>query len=179
MRIAAAIGALFLLTVSGCAQTVDRDSATRENASGSAEENGTRQQSGDLAPEPPAEEGAPIESSTDTSVPADPGGSKQPFVGQAKSSIPVISILSSGRLEIVDGCLTVALDQGRRAVAILPVGAKLERSGGELTAVSIGGRRIPLNQDEAIPGGGSEVSPEQLVEPIPASCPKTPFVLGG
>lgn len=104
-----------------------------------------------------------------------------PFVAQVKTPIVVLGLLSAGRLEIVDQCLTVILKLGGdRGTAVLPKGAKIERAGGEIIAVKLAsGRRIPLNKDAGIPGGGATVEAGNLVAPIPARCPRVPFVIGG
>ncbi|HVR97792.1 MAG TPA: hypothetical protein VMW27_14335 [Thermoanaerobaculia bacterium] len=102
-----------------------------------------------------------------------------PFIAETKTAIPVIDLLSPGRLEVVDGCLTVIVKGSERATAVFPPGVKPELKGNDLAAVSFEGRRIPLNQETPIPGGAIRLSSADLVKPIPSYCPKTLFGLGG
>jgi hypothetical protein len=118
------------------------------------------------------------DSSSDHSAAGDPGSSTSlPFIAEAKSPFLVIDLLSPGRLEIVDGCLTVNVRGHERATAVFPPGVKPELKGNEVVAVSFGGRTIPLDQEVPIPGGFVRLSSADLVKPIPSNCPKALFGL--
>lgn len=107
------------------------------------------------------------------------GASSLPFIAEARSRFTVINLLSSGRLEVIDGCLTVKLREEEPATAVFPPGAKPEIKGNDLVAVSFEGQRIPVGQDTRIPGGGVRLESGDLVKPVPSHCPKTLFGLGG
>jgi hypothetical protein len=107
-----------------------------------------------------------------------PASSSSLFVGETRSLVPVINLLSSGRLEIVDNCLTV-LVRGARTTAVFPPGVRLERRNGAPVAVLFQGERLPIGEDTRIPGGGLRASETPLVKPLPANCPKSLFGVGG
>jgi hypothetical protein len=100
------------------------------------------------------------------------------FIAQTRKAVPVINVLSSGRLEVVDNCLTVLIG-GERATAVFPPGVRMERRGGAPSAVVFEGRRLPIGEDTRIPGGGLRASEIPLAAPVPANCPKKLFGLGG
>lgn len=116
-------------------------------------------------------------------VPASPapapasGAAAAPFVATAKKPIVVISRLSPGRLEIVDGCVT-ALHDGRRYTAVFPPGARLVRDVGTWSAVRYQGRSLAIGRDVGLPGGGARVAQSNLTRPLPARCPSEVFVIG-
>lgn len=166
------LGAL-LVTSLGCAQIVDDN-----NKRGDSAPVGTPGAPGP-APQPT---GTPSsdESRPSSSMPAgEPASSHLPFLAESKSSIEVINVTSPGRLEVNDGCLTVAVKGKERATAVFPPGVKPELRGNDLVAVSFEGRRIPVGEDTLIPGGGVRLSSADLVKPIPSYCPKLLFGLGG
>jgi hypothetical protein len=107
------------------------------------------------------------------------GSTSLPFIAETKSPVPVLNILSPGRLEVVNGCLTVLLKESERATAVFPPGVKPELKGNDVVAVSFQGRTIPLDEEAPIPGGAIRLSSAELVKPIPSYCPKTLFGLGG
>lgn len=109
----------------------------------------------------------------------EPSDSAQPFIAEARAVFPVIDRLSPGRLEVVNGCLTVAVRGGERATAVFPPEVEPQWKGEALTAVAFEGRTIPLDQETSIPGGVILLSTADLVKPAPTNCPKTLFGLGG
>ena len=111
--------------------------------------------------------------------PASPlGVAAAPFLATLKRPVAVISMLSAGRLEIVDGCVT-ALHRGRSHTAIFPPGARLVRDGGTWTEVRYEGRSLAIGREVGLPGGGARVASSNLARPIPARCPREVFVIGG
>ena len=167
------IGALLLVTFSACAPNADNrqdQGATAEVATSQAEpvaDHGATMSS-------PAAETSPSQASPSQ---ASPGSA--PFIGESRSRFAVIDLLSPGRLEVVDGCLTVNVQGKPRATAVFPSGVKPEFQGNNLVAVSFEGRRLPIGQDASIPGGLIDPSSVELVKPVPTYCPKTLFGLGG
>jgi hypothetical protein len=110
----------------------------------------------------------------------EPGGSTSvPFIAESKTVIQVINKLSPGRLEVVDGCLTVTVRGHERATAVFSPGVKPQLRGKDVVAITFEGRTIPLDQEAPIPGGVIRLSSADLVKPIPSYCPKTLFGLGG
>lgn len=118
-------------------------------------------------------------STPDPAPAAGQGAATALFIAETKTPTPVIDVLNPGRLQVVEGCLTVTLDGRERATAVFPPGVKPELRENKLVAVSFEGRRIPVDQQTAIPGGVIDSSSVALVKPIPPSCPKTLFGLGG
>jgi predicted alpha/beta superfamily hydrolase len=110
--------------------------------------------------------------------PRPPGIAPAPFLVTVKRPVAVISLLSAGRLEIVDGCVTASL-RGRRYTAVFPPGSRLVRDGGSWSAVRYEGRSLAIGSDVGLPGGGARVAGGNLARPIPARCPKGLFVIGG
>lgn len=125
---------------------------------------------GEAAQKPAQDRGTPGEQN---------GAGSPPFIAETRSLVAVIDVMSPGRLEVVDGCLTVNIRGSEPATAVFPPGVKPEMKGNDVVAVSFEGRRIPLGQDTRIPGGGIRLEPGDLVKPIPSNCPKTLFGLGG
>jgi len=101
------------------------------------------------------------------------------YIARAKSAVNVLGLLSPGRLEIVNGCLTVLVREGERSTPVFPPGVSTIRSGRDISAIRYGSRVIRLNAQVAIPGGGAAISPSDLVAPVPVSCPQTLFAVGG
>lgn len=165
---------ILLVMSSGCAPNADNHQRSEEPPQANA---------GTAAQSPALDQSTPV--SRDSHVvpsPSDrePGGSASvPFIAETKAPIPVIDLLSPGRLEVVDGCLTVIIQGSERATAVFPPGVKPELRGNNMVAVSFEGRRIPLDQEAPIPGGGIRLTSAELVRPIPSYCPKTLFGLGG
>jgi hypothetical protein len=161
------IGAL-LAVLSGCTRIADnsqrRGETPQASASGQAAQSSTSTQKPPVDSRPAGEQG---------------GSASAPFIAETKAAIPVINIASPGRLEVIDGCLTVTIRGGERATAVFPPGVKPELKGNDVVAVSFEGRRIPLDQETPIPGGSIRLSSADLVKPIPSYCPKTLFGLGG
>lgn len=99
------------------------------------------------------------------------------YVARTAGPSPLIDHLSPGRLEIVNGCLT-ALVRGARFTAVFPADARLEIGEGGAAAILFEGRKLPIDESIAIPGGPMTARVE-LVAPSPASCPRSYFGLGG
>jgi hypothetical protein len=149
------IGTLLLVAFFGCAPNADnrQDQGTAQATTpdGSADAAST-------GGETVADHGATMSSpSSEVSPPRESPGS-EPFIAEAKSPFVVIDLLSPGRLEVVDGCLTVTVRGRERATAVFPPGVKPEFKGNDLVAVSFDGRTIPLDQDAPIPGGFVQLS---------------------
>lgn len=180
------IGALLVMS-SGCTPIADNNQKHGETPQESAAGEATQTQSStrnQTSPAPDSGRAMTNPSSQDSSSghvsTGEQGGSPSvPFIAETKAAIPVINILSPGRLEVVNGCLTVTIRGGERATAVFPPGVKPELKGNDVVAVSFEGRRIPLNQETPIPGGAIRLSSADLLKPIPADCPKTLFGLGG
>jgi len=107
------------------------------------------------------------------------GQAALPFIAETRTAAPAIDLLSPGRLEVRDGCLTVAFEGGQPGVAVFPPGVKPELKDGRLAAVTFEGRRIPVGEETVIPGGGLSVGPDQLARPLPENCPAVLFGVGG
>lgn len=122
-----------------------------------------------------AEPAAPVESGAPAPAPDD---GPRPYIAELRQNVPVINLLSRGRLEVVDDCLTV-LVIGGRATAVLPPGVRRVMSGRRLVAVEYEGRRIPVGPMTAIPGGGVTPDEISLKRPLPARCPAALWGLGG
>ena len=118
---------------------------------------------------PPATAARPVTRATA------PGGV---YIARTPAPVVVINLLSPGRLEVVDGCLTVVV-RGDRATAVFSPDARLRMRDGVPSAVVSEGRTIPIGEDTAIPGGGLSPTETRLVETPPASCPRLLFGLGG
>jgi uncharacterized Zn-binding protein involved in type VI secretion len=157
----------------GCADN-RRDHGDTTQAAASAER---REESSASKGEPVAGAGAPTASPSSQDGPHPVSPRTLPFIAEAKSPFTVIDLLSPGRLEIVDGCVTVAVQGKERATAVFPPGVKPELKGDVVVAVSFGGRTIPLGQQVPIPGGFVDLSSADLVQPIPSNCPKKLFGL--
>ncbi|HYG63202.1 MAG TPA: hypothetical protein VEL74_11525 [Thermoanaerobaculia bacterium] len=112
-------------------------------------------------------------------MPAGEQPTSMPFIAETRSPVEVISLASPGRLEVIDGCLTVAIQGSERATAVFPPGVKPELRGNDVVAVSFEGRRFLIGEETLIPGGGIRLSSAELVKPIPSYCPKVLFGLGG
>lgn len=162
------IGILLLAVFVGCAPNADnrQDQGT---AQATAPDGSTG--------EPAADHGAAMSSPSPEVSPSPESPGSLPFIAEAKSPFVVIDLLSPGRLEVVDGCLTVNIQGKPRGTAVFPPGVKPEMQGNALVAVSFGRRRIPLDQEAHIPGGFVQLSSADLVKPIPANCPKALFGL--
>jgi hypothetical protein len=106
------------------------------------------------------------------------GVAPAPFLATLKRPVAVISMLSAGRLEIVDGCIT-ALHGGKSYTAVFPPGARLVREAGTWSAVRYQVRNLGIGRDVGLPGGGARVASSNLARPIPARCPRQVFVIGG
>lgn len=106
-----------------------------------------------------------------------PTSESGPFIGELRRATAVINLLSPGRLEVIDDCLTVTA-HGRTATAVFPPGVTAERRDGQVVAVHFQNRRLAVGKDVAVPGGG--LDPETpLVRPVPARCPEGVFGVGG
>ena len=101
-----------------------------------------------------------------------------PFLATVKRPVVTISLLSAGRLDIVDGCVTAAL-RGKSYTAVFPPGARLVRDGATWSAVRYEGRSLAMGSNVGLPGGGARLPRGILARPIPARCPKEVFVIGG
>jgi hypothetical protein len=101
-----------------------------------------------------------------------------PFLATLRKPIAVISLLSAGRLEIVEGCVT-ALHGGKSYTAVFPPGARLVHDGAAWSAVRYQGRSLAIGPAVGLPGGGARVARTNLARPIPAACPRALFVIGG
>lgn len=176
MRSGPALGMIALLVMSsGCTPNNNqrRGETSQASAADEATQRSTRDQTSSV--QPSSQDSAP-----DDRPAGQPGGSASvPFIAETKAAIPVINVLSPGRLEVVNGCLTVTVRGGERATAVFPPGVKPEFKGNDVVAVSFEGRRIPLNQETPIPGGAIRLSSADLLKPIPTYCPETLFGLGG
>lgn len=166
------VGVFLLMASFGCTPHTDsrQDQGTPAQAAGSGE----REEPSASKDEPVADNGATMSS---PSSQAGPHPSTLPFIAEAKSPFVVIDLLSSGRLEIIDNCLTVTVPGKERATAVFPPGVKPVFKGNDVVAVSFGSRTIPLGQQAPIPGGFVDLSSADLVKPIPSNCPKALFGL--
>ena len=161
----------------GCAPIVDNSNRRGEAPQVSATDDQSPPVSdSERAATPPSSGG-----SSSSPVPAGEqrGAASMPFIAETKSPVEVISLASPGRLEVIDGCLTVAIRGSERATAVFPPGVKPELRGNDVVAVSFEGRRILVGEETLIPGGGIRLSSDELVKPIPSYCPKVLFGLGG
>lgn len=167
------IGALLWVVFFGCAHNADnrQDHGATARTATSEEREEPSASKGETG----ADDGAAMSSPSQGPQPESP--SPLPFIAEAKSPFLVIDLLSPGRLEIVDGCLTVTVQGKERATAVFPPGVKPELRGNDVLAVSFGSRTIPLDQQAPIPGGFIHLSSAELVKPIPSNCPKTLFGL--
>ena len=129
----------------------------------------------------PAASDAPAIAAGPAQAPGEPKAEAAPrglYVAELRENVPVINLLSRGRLEVVDGCLTV-LVIGGRATAVFPPGVRRVMAGGRLVAVEYEGRRTPVGPMTAIPGGGVTPDEIRLKQPLPARCPEALWGLGG
>jgi hypothetical protein len=166
---------VFLLVFFGCAPEADnrQDDETTAQAATSEKREEPFAPKGETADD----HGATMSSPSAEVRPHPVGPSPLPFIAEARSPFIVIDLLSPGRLEIVDGCLTVTVQGKERATAVFPPGVKPELKGDEVVAVSFGRHTIPIGQQAPIPGGIVRLSSADLVRPIPPNCPKTLFGL--
>jgi hypothetical protein len=148
--------------------------------------------SADRQPRPPAGEqagvnsaAAPAPSVADPAAPSGPPPGEQAeaaprglYVAELRDDLPPLGLVSRGRLEIVDGCLTV-LVIGGRATAVFPPGVRRVMAGGRLVAVEYEGRRTPVGPMTEIPGAGVTPDEIRLRQPLPARCPAALWGLGG
>jgi hypothetical protein len=159
--------AALLVLSSGCTPIADNNQRSGETPQSSA--------AGETA-----QSSIPEQTSDDGRTGGEQNGSpSMPFIAEAKAVFPVINVANPGRLEVVDGCLTVSVRGRERATAVFPPGVKPELQGNEVVAVSFEGRRVPVGQEAPIPGGVIRLSSAELVKPIPTYCPETLFGLGG
>ena len=181
------MGAL-LMVVIGCVPIADNNQrreeatqTTQATAAGEATKNSAQDQGppvsgdGDMVTSPSSRN-----RSSDQVVNGEQDGETLlPFIAEAKAPFSVINLLSSGRLEVINDCLTVSVRGGEPATAVFPLGVKPELRRNDLVAVSFEGQRIPVGQETRIPGGGIRLESADLVKPLPSYCPKTLFGLGG
>lgn len=179
------VSGTLLVTAFGCTPLADnnqrRGETQQAGAAGEAAGSPTRDQS---APASSSGGAATNPSSGDNSsepMPAgEQGGSTSlPFIAETKTVNPVINIARPGRLEVVNGCLTVTVRGHERATAVFPPGVKPQLRGDRVVAVSFEGNTIPLDQEAPIPGGLITSPTVDLVKPIPSYCPKPLFGIGG
>ena len=110
--------------------------------------------------------------------PAKTSAASEPFLATTRKPVTVISLLSAGRLEIRNGCVT-AIHAGKSYTAVFPPGARLQREGAAYTAVHYEGRSLAIGRETGLPGGGARVEPDNLAMPLPPTCPREVFVIGG
>ena len=146
----------------------------------------------DRQPRPPVEEeasanslAAPAAPAANAAAPSDPvpdaraeAAPRGLYVAELQENVPVIDLISRGRLEVVDNCLTV-LVIGGRATAVFPPGVRRVMAGSRLVAVEYEGRRTPVGPMTEIPGGGVTPDEIRLKQPLPARCPEALWGLGG
>lgn len=116
----------------------------------------------------------PVESKS----PASTSPASAPFVAQLRRSVPSISMLSRGTLEVRNGCLVAVIGE-EVSTLVLPPQAKIETKSGSMAALSYSGRRLPLGIPVQLSGGGADIRDSDLRQSIPQKCPKSLFVIGG
>lgn len=176
------LGTLFVV-LSGCTPIADNNQRRGE----ATQTTPTTQSSaaGEAAQSPAQDQGAPVSDdgrtgTSDRTVTGEQDGAPSaPFIAETRSLVAVINTMSPGRLQVVNGCLTVSIRGSEPLTAVFPPGVKPELKGNDVVAVSFEGRRIPVGEETPIPGGGIRLEPGDLVKPIPSNCPKTLFGLGG
>jgi hypothetical protein len=169
------VGVFLLMAPFGCTPNTDNRQDHGNTAQAVTSEE--REESSAPKGEPVADHGATMSSPPSQVNPDQVSPSPLPFIAEAKAPFIVINLLSPGRLEIVNNCLTVTVQGKERATAVFPPGVKPELKGNEVVAVSFGSRTIPLGQQAPIPGGFVDLSSADLVKPIPSNCPKALFGL--
>lgn len=176
------MGALLVMS-SGCAPIADnnqRHGQTPQESAAEATQSSTRDQTAPVPDAGSAAAGSSQDNSLDDMSAGESGGSAStPFIAESRTVIQVINKLSPGRLEVVEGCLTVAVSGRERATAVFSPGVKPQFRGQDMVAVSFEGHMLPLDQEAPIPGGVIRLTSTDLVKPLPPYCPKTLFGLGG
>lgn len=170
------LGALFVV-LSGCAPIADNNH--RRGEATQATPTTKPSAAGEAAQNPGQAQGAPVSDNEGTMIGEQDRAASVPFIAETRSPVAVINTMSPGRLQVVNGCLTVSIRGSEPLTAVFPRGVKPEIKGNDVVAVSFEGRRIPVGEETPIPGGGIRLEPGDLVKPIPSHCPKTLFGLGG
>ena len=132
-------------------------------------------------PDPPAGEAsqpASVPAHRAIEASAGAGARAAPYLATLKSPVAVISLRSAGRLDVSGGCIVAAL-RGERYTAVFPPADRLIGTAAAYSAVSYGGRSLPLGRDTTLPGGGADITAANLAKPPPPACPKNFFVIGG
>jgi hypothetical protein len=131
--------------------------------------------------QPPASDAPLAEHMLSEGAEPDVEAGAMPFIAVLKKIEPFPDALSTGVIDIRNGCLVVSLtdQQNKYYTAVLPSSYKQQENIAVDRFLQVGKRKIEFGREGSIPGGMIFIDADSdLQKKIPASCPLDLFGIG-